>query len=130
MLDEVNIIIMSTTLNVLFKIQVKGRRLFISIYLEHVVLGSSVVFSHGVPGLLREIEVLSPDSPSCHNALALLEVPGHVGSVALVARVDVVLEGLPRAALVVVTLVQHHVVHVSLVTRLNLRDVTHQVVLA
>ncbi len=46
--------------------------------------------SDGVPCLRWEIEGVSAHSPGRDDALALLEVVGHVGSVTLVAGMNVV----------------------------------------
>ena len=81
--------------------------------LEHVVIGAAVILAHGVTGLLGEEEGFAAQTPGGHDALAFLEVVGHVGGVALVAAVDVMIESSVRVS-VVVTLVHHHVMHVSL----------------
>jgi hypothetical protein len=47
-------------------------------------------FSNGVPRLGWEIEGISAHSPGRDDALALLEVVGHVGGVTLVAGMNVV----------------------------------------
>ena len=88
-----------------------------------------MLLPHGVTRLLRKVERLSAHPPASDDPLALFEVFWHVGGVALIARVDVVVEALPRPVDLVVALVQHHVMHVRLVALSDLGQVANQVML-
>ena len=57
--------------------------------LKHVIGCSTVLLSHGISGFGWKIERITPDTPCRHDALALLEVVRHVGSVAFVPGMNV-----------------------------------------
>lgn len=83
-------------------------------YLEHVISGAPMLLPNRISSLLRKVEGFTSQSPGSYDPLAPLEVLGHVGSVALVTGVDVMVELGVGVALVVVAFVHHHVVDVTL----------------
>ena len=62
---------------------------------------------------MKKIQAVKVHTLTMNHPVYYLEVYRHVGGVALVARVDVVVEAGVGGAAVVVALVQHHVVHVA-----------------